>query len=152
MNAITRKLPPAARTVVARTLLGLIFFVFGLNGFLQFLPVPPMPEAAGAFAGALAKTGYFFPMLKGIEVVAGALLLSGRYVPLALTVLAPIVVNIALFHIVLAPGLGMVALLLTLEIYLAWAYRDAFAPMLKARVSPQVSATRDAPVRYAAHV
>ena len=88
----------------ARIFLGLIFFVFGLNGFLQFMPQPPQPEAAGAFIGALAATGYMFPLIKGTEVVAGLLLLSGRFVPLALTLLAPIIVNIALFHTVLAPN------------------------------------------------
>jgi uncharacterized membrane protein YphA (DoxX/SURF4 family) len=140
MNTVTRKLPTAARI-----LLGLVFFVFGLNGFLQFLPAPPIPEAAGAFAGALMKTGYFFPMLKGIEVTAGVLLLSGRFVPLALTVLAPIVVNIALFHTFLAPNPVMIALVLGLEIYLAWAYRDAFAPMLRAQVSPRTASVDVAP-------
>ena len=133
MNLLVTKLP-----TVGRITLGLLFFVFGLNGFLNFIPQPPMPEAAGAFAGALFKTGYFFPMLKSIEVVAGLLLLSNRFVPLALAVLAPIVVNIAAFHAVLAPNPVMVVLVLVLEIYLAWSYRAAFAPMLRARTSPTV--------------
>jgi uncharacterized membrane protein YphA (DoxX/SURF4 family) len=140
MNSLVSKLPTAARIA-----LGLVFFVFGLNGFLNFIPQPPMPEAAGAFAGALFKTGYFFPMLKGIEVASGLLLLSGRFVPLALAVLAPIVVNIAAFHLVLAPNPVMVVLLLGLELYLAWSYRDAFAPMLKPRVSPKVATSNVTP-------
>jgi uncharacterized membrane protein YphA (DoxX/SURF4 family) len=118
----------------ARVLLGLVFVVFGLNGFLHFLPQPPMPEGAQAFAGALFATGYFFPLLKGTEIVAGSLLLSGRYVPLALTLLAPIVVNIVAFHVFLAPGIGLPLAILVLELFLAWAYRAAFRPMLAARV------------------
>lgn len=61
----------------SRYLLGTIYFVFGLNGFLQFIPMPPLPEAAGSLMGALAATGYFFPFLKGVEVISGLLLLSG---------------------------------------------------------------------------
>lgn len=122
---------------VARVLLGLVFLVFGLNGFLQFMPQPPMPEKAGAFLGGLAASGYLFPLLKSVEVAAGALLLSNRFVPLALALLAPVLVNIVAFHVVLAPGgLGIALVLLGLELYLAWAYRDAYKPMLAARVSP----------------
>ncbi len=128
---ISKVLPVAARVV-----LGLVFFVFGLNGFLHFLPQPPMPAGAGAFLGGLAGAGYFFPLLKAAEVAAGALLLSNRFVPLALTVLAPIIVNIAAFHLVLAPNPGMVAFLLIAEIYLAWSYRDAFRGVLTARARP----------------
>ncbi len=74
MNSISNKLP-----TVARILLGLPFFVFGLNGFLHFIPQPPMPGPAGAFAGALFASGYLFPLLKGTEVVASLLLLSNRF-------------------------------------------------------------------------
>ena len=120
--------------LAARILLGLIFFVFGLNGFLQFLPQPPMAGAAGAFAGALAATGYMFPLIKGVEVVCGALLLLGQFVPLALVLLAPIIVNIVLFHAVLAPeGVVMGIVILALELLLARAHRGAYAPMLKRR-------------------
>lgn len=116
-------------TLVARVLLGLIFFVFGLNGFLHFIPAPqPSPDAL-AFVGALAATGYMIPLLKAIEVVAGALLLANRAVPFALVLLAPIVVNIAGFHIVLEPGYGMVITLGALMSYLGYAYREQFAPL-----------------------
>ncbi|XXY52024.1 DoxX family protein [Sorangium sp. So ce269] len=125
-----KRFAPAA----ARIFQGLVFFVFGLNGFLDFLPHPPAPEAAASFAGALAATGYMFPLIKGTEVVAGALLLSNRYVPLALALLAPIVVNIVLFHTFLAPGNPVAWLILAIEIYLAFVYRAAFRPMLRARV------------------
>ncbi|XYH93995.1 DoxX family protein [Sorangium sp. So ce1128] len=125
-----KRFAPAA----ARTLQGLVFFVFGLDGFLHLMPHPPAPEAAASFAGALAASGYMLPLLKGTEVVAGALLLSNRYVPLALALLAPIVVNIVAFHTFLAPGNPVAWLVLALEIYLAFAYRAAFRPMLRARV------------------
>ena len=140
MNTIVTKLPAAARF-----LLGTVFFVFGLNGFLHFLPQPPMEGGAAAMMGGLAAAGYMFPLLKGTEVLAGALLLSGRFVPLALAVLAPVLVNIAAFHAFLAPGgLGMAVVLIALEIFLAWAYRDAFAPMLRARVTPAAPEPRAA--------
>lgn len=131
LHSLSQQSPHAARIV-----LGLVFFVFGLNGFLHFLPQPPLPDAAMPFISGLASSGYMFPVLKGVEVVAGVMLLASVMVPLALTLLAPIIVNIALYHVFLAPGLGMVALLLGLELYLAWSYRAAFAPMLKLRVAP----------------
>jgi len=132
MNTAARYFPAGARLF-----LGLVFTVFGLNGFLHFLPMPPAPPAALAFLGALAGSGYMFPLIKGTEVVAGLLLLGNRFVPLALTLLAPVIVNIVLYHAVLAPaGLGIPLLVLLAEIYVAWAYRDAFAPMLQARVAP----------------
>jgi hypothetical protein len=131
MNAISRHAATATRL-----LLGLLFFVMGLNGFLQFIPQPPVPGPAGAFAGALAATGYMFPLIKGVEVIGGALLLANRFVPLALALLAPNVVNIVLFHAVLAPaGLPIALVVLALELYAAWSYRSAYVPMLHARTA-----------------
>ena len=127
-----------------RVLLGLTFFVFGLNGFLGFLPQPPMPPAAGAFLGGLAGAHYLFPLLKATEVAVGALLLANRFVPLALTVVAPIIVNIAAFHVFLAPSPGMVAFLLASELYLAWVHRAAFRGILAARSLPAPAADTDA--------
>ena len=129
MAAIKRALP-----TIGRVVLGLIFTVFGLNGFLHFLPMPPVPEAAGSFLGALGATGYMFPLIKLTEVAGGLMLLSGRYVPLALTLLAPLIVNIVAFHLVLAPGgSGLALFVLGLELLLAWAHRDAFRGVLAAR-------------------
>jgi uncharacterized membrane protein YphA (DoxX/SURF4 family) len=129
---MTRILP-----TVARVLLGLIFTVIGLNGFLHFLPMPPLTGPAATFMGGLAATGYFFPLLKGTEVVAGLLLLAGRFVPLALVVLAPIVVNIAAYHVFLTPGeLGMAALLVFLLAFLAWTYRGSFRGVLDPAAKP----------------
>jgi uncharacterized membrane protein YphA (DoxX/SURF4 family) len=124
--------------IAARVLLGLSFFVFGLNGFLHFIPQPPMSGPPGEFIGAMIATGYLFPLLKGTEVVSGALLLSGRFVPLALTLLAPVLVNIIFFHAFLEPGMiGLPLVLLALEIFLAWSYRAVFRPMLAARAAPE---------------
>jgi uncharacterized membrane protein YphA (DoxX/SURF4 family) len=129
MNTIRRYLPTAARLF-----LGLVFTVFGLNFFLHFLPMPAAPPRAAAFAGALFASGYFFQLLKTTEVVAGVLLLTGRFVPLALAVLAPIVINIVGFHLFLEPsGLPVPLAMLAAEIFLAWSYRAAFASMLHAR-------------------
>jgi len=117
-----------------------MFFVFGLNGFLHFIPQPktPMPEAAVAFSGALMNTGYMFQMISGTQLIVGTLLLLNIFVPLALALIAPVIVNIIAFHIFLAPSgfaPGLVALIL--ELYLAWAYRKAFRPMLAMRVRPE---------------
>ena len=143
MNSIRKHLPTAARLF-----LGLVFTVFGLNFFLHFLPMGAAPPRAASFAAALFASGYFFPLLKTTEVVAGLLLLGGRFVPLALAVLAPIVINIVGFHLFLAPsGVALALAILAAELYLAWTYRAAFAPMLRARTPlPQpaaVAAERD---------
>ena len=115
--------------LIARFLLGLIFAVFGLNGFLQFLPQPAMPQPAMAFFGALAATGYMIPLLFTTQVVGAALLLFGM-VPLALVILAPVVVNIVLFHVFVAPGgLPLAAVVAALAGFLAWAHREAYRPL-----------------------
>jgi putative oxidoreductase len=116
--------------IIARVLLGLVFFVFGLNGFLHFMPNPPPTPAAGEFFGALIKTGYMFYLVFAPQVLGGALLILGIAVPFALTILAPVVVNIIFFHIYLSPGLLPMALVVAaFELFLAWYYRAAFAPL-----------------------
>jgi uncharacterized membrane protein YphA (DoxX/SURF4 family) len=127
--------------LVARILLGLVFFVFGLNGVLifvfgmdGFIPMPEeMPEGAAAFMGGLGASGYFFKLLKLTETVCGVLLLAGRYVPLALIVLAPIVLNILLFHLFLDPApqsLVIAILLVVLGIVVARSRWSAFQGVL----------------------
>jgi hypothetical protein len=142
----------ATVTRIVRYILGAAFTVFGLNGFLHFLPQPPAPAAAMSFAGALAATRYMFPLIKGTEVIAGLLLLGNRYVTLALALLAPVLVNIVAFHAFLAPaGLPLPLVLLAAELYLAWSYRDAYAPMLRARVTaPRTTSPSLRTVRAAA--
>lgn len=133
MSAMNEKYLPTG----ARLILGAIFLVFGLNGFLNFMPMPEMSGAAGEFMGALAATGYMFPLIKIVEVVGGIFLLFGRFVPLAVALLTPGIVNIALFHVFLAPaGLPMAVLLVVLALYLAWSFRDVYRPILSARSIP----------------
>jgi putative oxidoreductase len=121
-------------SAAARVLMGAMLLFSGLNAFFHFVPMPPEPPAAGAFLGALAAAGYFFPMLKIIEIGVGVLLVSGRFVPLALTIAAPILVNVVAFHAALAPaGLAVPLVLLAAELFLAWTYRAAFAPLLRAK-------------------
>jgi len=121
-------------THAARLLLGLVFFILGLNGFLQLFPLPPTQGAAGEFIGGLVASGYFFPLLFGTYTIAGAALLTGRFVPLALTVLAPVIVNIVAIHIFLDPAeLPLTILVVGAETFLAWSYRAAFRPLLRAR-------------------
>lgn len=134
VRAIARFAP-----ATARCLLGGMFFVFGLNGFLNFIPPPtePMPAGAVSFSVALMNSGYMFQFIKGTEVLAGLLLLCNRFVPLALVILAPIVLNILAFHLWLLPsGTGLSFAILALQLYLAWAHRRAIAPLLTARSAP----------------
>lgn len=123
---------------IARVLMGLLFLVTGLNGFLRFLPEPStMPEGAAAFGAALMKTGYMFPLIMGTQLIVGVLLLANRFVPLALVLIAPVVVNIIAFHVFLAPaGIGPGVVVLVLEIYLVWKYRDAYRRMFAMRATP----------------
>ncbi len=117
--------------LIARILLGLVFLVFGLNGFFNFLPMPPLPGGpAGAFMGALLSTHYFL-VVKALEVTGGALLLVNRRVPLALTLLGPVIVNIFLFHAFMEPsGLPMAIIIVLLWGVSFWANKAAFSGIL----------------------
>ena len=132
-------------TIIIRVISGLAFLIFGLNGFLGFLPQPPASAEAGAFLGALGATGYMFPLIKGIEVLVGLALLSGVLVPLALTIVAPILVNIVALHLVLDPaGLTLGLVLSALVAFLAWRYRDAYRALFVPRMAPTPSASSPA--------
>jgi putative oxidoreductase len=116
--------------IIARVLLGLVFVVFGLNGFLHFMgPMPVIPGDAGAFIGALVNSGYIY-VIAGLEVVGGLLLLLGaRFVALGLTLLGPVIVNIVLFHIFLdqgVPGLMIAGVVSIFALFLLWVYRFKF--------------------------
>ncbi len=116
-------------SIIARILLGLMFFVFGLNGFLQFIPAPPIPGQAGAFVSVLAQSHYVF-FVSGVQVLAGALLLVNRFVPLALTLLAAIIANILVFHLTMQPsGLPPGLFVAILWCVLAWRHRAYFEPL-----------------------
>jgi uncharacterized membrane protein YphA (DoxX/SURF4 family) len=124
--------------VVARVLLGLVFFVFGLNGFLNFMPMPPLPESAGAFLGSLVNTGYLMTLVKLVETICGALLLAGVFVPLALVLLAPVLVNIVLFHVFLTPLQDSVGafVFLALYLFLVWRYRNYYRELFTVQAKP----------------
>jgi uncharacterized membrane protein YphA (DoxX/SURF4 family) len=117
--------------IIVRTLLGLMFVVFGLNAFLQFIPAPPPKGLAGDFTKALFVSHYFY-VVAILQIVGGALLLLGRWVPLGLTLLGPVIVNILLFHIFLEPSGLLIAMVVSaLALFLVWAYRQAFAGLLR---------------------
>ncbi len=119
---------------IARYLLGLIFLVFGLNGFLHFIPMPPPAGTAGQFLGALFVSNYLVVVF-ALQLAGAILLLLGRYVPLALTLLAPVIVNIFLFHALMAPsGLPMASIVAVLWIVVAISVWPAFAALLQERV------------------
>src|SRR4051812_1739500 len=122
---------------IFRVLLGLAFLTFGLNYFLNFLPQPKdLPAGVIAFMVPFIGAKYM-GLVKSIEIAAALLLLSNRFVPLAMTLLAPILVGITWFHVQLEPaGLLVPVVLVAIEIVLAWSYREAFAPMLHARTAP----------------
>jgi len=119
---------------IARYLMGAIFLVFGLNGFLHFIPLPPPSGVAGQFMGALFVSHYM-TLIFGLQVIAAVLLLASRYVPLALAVLAPVIVNILCFHALMAPS----GLPLALVVAVLWALtfvdvRSAFAGLFQSRL------------------
>jgi putative oxidoreductase len=120
--------------LIARVLLGLMFLVFGLNGFLHFIPMPPPSGMAGQYMGALFVSHYLAVVFL-LEVVGGALLLANRYVPLALLLLGPVVVNIVLFHSLLAPeGLPLAVVATVLWLIVFAGVRKAFAGVFVAKV------------------
>lgn len=134
--------------VVARVLLGAVFLLHGSNVFLQFFALPPPPPgAAGTFVAGLAGSAYFFPFLGLSEAVCGVLLVAGRFVPLALVMLAPIVLHVLAFHVFLAPsGLLLALALVGLTAFVAIAYRDSFREVLRKDAKP--SGQRGAPSRH----
>ena len=125
--------------IIARVLLGFIFFGSGLAGLLNLIPPPPnLPEKLQTFMAGLMATTYFFPLLKGTEAVCGLLLMTGAFVPLALVVLAPITLNILLTHAFLAPdGVILAVVMMLLHLYLALIaspYKEKILPLFRARI------------------
>ena len=115
-------------TLIARILVGLVFTFFGLNGFLNFLPQPPLPSGpAGQFLGALFVSHYVY-LVAGVQVISGVLLLINRYVPLAIVLLGPMLVNILAYHLLMnSMGLSVAAVVAILWCLLAYNYRQHFA-------------------------
>jgi len=113
--------------IVARILLGVIFVFFGLNGFLQFIKAPLPTGLAGQFLMVLFQSHYVL-FVSAVQLVGGALLLLNRYVPLALTLLGPVIVNIILYHLLLSPEKAQLAVVATvLWIFLFYRYRQYFS-------------------------
>ncbi|NYF88434.1 hypothetical protein RBB79_02790 [Tunturiibacter empetritectus] len=125
-------------SLVARYLLGFIFLVFGLNGFLHFIPMPPPSGVAGDFMVALFESHYLVIIFL-LQLIPAVLLLANRFVPLALTLLAPVIVNIICFHALMAPaGLPMALFVTVLWGLVAYGVRSAFAGLLQVRVADAV--------------
>ena len=129
-------------TIIARSLLGVIFVVFGSNMFLHFIPMPPLPEGpARDFMTALFVSHHLY-LVGALQVAGGVLLLTGRWSPLGLTLLGPVIVNILAFHALMAPaGLGMAIVVSTLALFLVWRYRENFAGLVR----PPQPARREQP-------
>jgi uncharacterized membrane protein YphA (DoxX/SURF4 family) len=122
---------------IARVLLALMFLLFGLNGFLNFIPQPKDVPQDLVTIGMALKKGGFMDVVSGVEMLVAVLFLINRFVPLALTLLAPILAAILTFHIYTSPSMIVPGVVCTLlELYLAWSYRKVFCPMLAAKVSP----------------
>lgn len=132
-------------TIIVRSLLGLIFVVFGSNMFLHFIPMPPPPEGpARDFMTAMFVSHYLY-VIGALQVVGGLLLFTGRWTPLGLTLVVPVIVNIVCFHALMAPaGLPLASVISALAIFLVWNYRKNFAGILAAPAevdSPNQQAT-----------
>ena len=128
---------PSKLVHTIRILLGLMFFIFGLNGFFHFLPQPEVSDSVAQFMGALAQSGYMFPLIFVTELIVGILLLANRLVPLALILLAPLTVHIIAFHLAMdLAGIGPGAVATVLQLYLLFAYLPNFSPLLQPRSAP----------------
>jgi putative oxidoreductase len=124
-------------SVIARYLAGAIFLVMGLNGFLHFIPLPPPAGLAAQFMGALYVSHYLW-VIFAFQVVGGLLLLVTRYVPLALALLAPVLVNILTFHVLMAPaGLPMALFVAVLWTVIFIQVRPAFSGLFQSRWQPK---------------
>ena len=120
-------------SLIARYLAGVIFLVMGLNGFLNFIPLPPPPGIAGQFMGALYVSHYVW-VIFAFQVIGGLLLLVNRYVPLAVAILAPVIVNILTFHVLMAPSglpVALFAAILWTAIFIE--VRPAFSGLFQSR-------------------
>lgn len=112
---------------ILRVIYGLFLLIFGLNGFLNFFPLPEMTEEAGTFAGSLAQTGYIFPIVGALQVIVGILLTINKFRPLALIVIFPIMLNAFLLHLFLDPaGIAGSLVAIILNVFLFIVYRESY--------------------------
>ena len=117
--------------IIARVLLGLVFVVFGSNAFLHFIPMPPMSGPSGEFITAMYETHYLY-VVAGCQVLGGLILLIGRFIPLGLTLLGPVIVNILSFHIFMNhEGWQLASVVAVLALFLLWRHRSNFAGLLR---------------------
>ena len=117
--------------IIARVLLGLVFVVFGSNAFLHFIPMPPMSGPSGEFITAMYETHYLY-VVAGCQVLGGLILLTGRFIPLGLTLLGPVIVNILSFHIFMNhEGWQLASVVAVLALFLLWRHRSNFAGLLR---------------------
>lgn len=122
--------------LIARILLGLMFVVFGLNAFFHYIPMPPLPkDVSGQFMGALFESHYVLA-IGAVQAAGGLLLLAGRYVPLGLTLLGPVIVNILLYHFLMSPaGVGMALVTTLLWFIVFFGVRKAFRGLWASKVA-----------------
>ncbi|HUR09833.1 MAG TPA: hypothetical protein VM012_00605 [Flavitalea sp.] len=118
-------------TIISRILLGIIYLVFGLDYFLHFIPYQPNHTGrVAAFKAALMDVGYFYPMIKSIQIAGGLSLITNRYAPFFAVVLFPISLNVFLYHTILVPsGWPMGVLLIVPNLFLGYAYRNYYSGM-----------------------
>ena len=120
--------------IILRTLMGLLFIFASSVYFLNLIPVPEMTGPIKTFNEGLAAAPYFMTLLKTVELVCGILLVTGYFVPLALVLLAPVIVNIFFVHATMAPeGLPTAVVVVLIEAFLGYAYRKSYAPLFVPR-------------------
>jgi putative oxidoreductase len=113
--------------IISRVLLGLVFTVFGLNGFLNFIPAPPMPPGLASQFITVFLQSHWVWFVSGVQVVGGLLLLSGLYLPLAIAILGPVIYNILVYHLLLDHNGAPIAIVVALLwFFLFWRYRKYF--------------------------
>src|ERR1700758_4976357 len=140
-----KKENPVMKTasLAAQYLAGVIFLVFGLNGFLNFIPLPPPEGVAGQFMAALYVSHYLW-VIFGFQVIAAVLLLINRYVPLAVAILAPVIVNILSFHALMAPsGLPLALFVAVLWVVIFVDVRSAFAGLFRSSADRSSKTSRN---------
>jgi putative oxidoreductase len=130
-------------TIISRILLGMLFVFAGSNMLLRFAPLPPFPEGpAHDFMTALVASHYSY-VVGALQLVGGLALLTGRWVPLGLTLLGPVIVNILTFHVLMAPsGLPVAIVVAALALFLVWRNRENFAGIVR----PPLPARREKPI------
>ncbi len=120
-------------TTIISAILGIMLITFGLNNFLQFMPMGELAQPAGEFMGALLKTGYIMTIVAVVEIITGALILFNKYRALALVILFPILLNALLFHLFLDIGNILFALMaIAMNIFLMYANKEKYSALFKA--------------------